>query len=261
MIGYCDQAQGSNRSFYAAYRSNGGGNAHFDFPTGGQHDWGNWAAQLGAMSGDLAARSPEHAGGLPANARYRGGVQQPVWFPPLVLAATLPAVALLVGGCTDAPDMTAGRRGPAHPSGPPDQNSGHGPWRPRTAADHAAPAAYLDGLAAAGVRRSTDLVALSIGSYICQGRAAGQPDQAVWDFVFPMVHGDLDDVDDHGATTGDSAPRCSTGCRPGTPRRPTSASPPNDSASRERWLVLLVIRHGPSKRTPTTGGGAIASSP
>ena len=35
-------------------RSNGGGNAHFDFPTGGQHDWGNWAAQLGAMSGDLA---------------------------------------------------------------------------------------------------------------------------------------------------------------------------------------------------------------
>ena len=54
MIGYCDQAQGSNRTFYAGYRSNGGGNAHFDFPTGGQHDWGTWAAQLGAMSGDLA---------------------------------------------------------------------------------------------------------------------------------------------------------------------------------------------------------------
>lgn len=54
MIGYCDQAQGTNRSFFASYRANGGGNAHFDFPTGGQHDWGNWAAQLGAMSGDLA---------------------------------------------------------------------------------------------------------------------------------------------------------------------------------------------------------------
>jgi len=137
-------------------------------------------------------------------------VQQPVWFPPLVLAATLPAVALLVGGCTDAPDMAAGAAppNPAHPSGPPDQNSGHAmaapPEQPRITPRQRA---YLDGLAAAGVRRSTDLVALSIGSYICQGRAAGQPDQAVWDFVFPMVHGDLDDVDDHGATAdeGDSS--------------------------------------------------------
>ena len=55
MIGYADQAQGSNRSFYAAYRSNGGGNAHFDFPTSGDHGWGSWAGQLGAMSGDLAS--------------------------------------------------------------------------------------------------------------------------------------------------------------------------------------------------------------
>ena len=55
MIGYCDQAQGSNRTFYSSYRSNGGSNGHFDFPTGGQHDWGSWSAQLGAMSGDLAA--------------------------------------------------------------------------------------------------------------------------------------------------------------------------------------------------------------
>ena len=55
MIGYADQAQGSNRSFYTAYRTNGGSNAHFDFPTGGDHGWGTWAAQLGAMSGDLAS--------------------------------------------------------------------------------------------------------------------------------------------------------------------------------------------------------------
>ena len=55
MIGYADQAQGSNRSFYAAYRSNGGGNGHFDFPTSGDHGWGSWAGQLGAMSGDLAS--------------------------------------------------------------------------------------------------------------------------------------------------------------------------------------------------------------
>ncbi len=55
MIGYADQAQGGNRSFYAAYRGNGGGNANFDFPVGGDHGWGSWAAQLAAMSGDLAS--------------------------------------------------------------------------------------------------------------------------------------------------------------------------------------------------------------
>jgi S-formylglutathione hydrolase FrmB len=55
MIGYCDQAQGSNRSFYQHYRSVGGGNAHFDFPASGNHDWGSWSAQLAAMSGELVA--------------------------------------------------------------------------------------------------------------------------------------------------------------------------------------------------------------
>jgi S-formylglutathione hydrolase FrmB len=55
MIGYCDQAQGSNRTFYTHYRSNGGHNGHFDFPVSGQHDWSSWGPQLAAMSGDLAA--------------------------------------------------------------------------------------------------------------------------------------------------------------------------------------------------------------
>lgn len=55
MIGYCDQAQGSNKSFYVHYRNVGGANAHFDFPTGGQHDWSSWGPQLAAMAGDLAA--------------------------------------------------------------------------------------------------------------------------------------------------------------------------------------------------------------
>jgi S-formylglutathione hydrolase FrmB len=55
MIGYCDQAQGSNRTFYQHYRGVGGHNGHFDIPTGGQHDWGTWAPQLAAMSGDLVA--------------------------------------------------------------------------------------------------------------------------------------------------------------------------------------------------------------
>jgi S-formylglutathione hydrolase FrmB len=55
MIGYCDLAQGSNRSFYTHYRTIFGENAHFDMPAGGQHDWGTWAPQLSALSSDLVA--------------------------------------------------------------------------------------------------------------------------------------------------------------------------------------------------------------
>jgi len=53
---------------------------------------------------------------------------------------------------------------------------------------------YLDALGAAGVRPSSELRALSIGSYICQARAAGQSDQAVWDYVAPMVRSDVSDA-------------------------------------------------------------------
>ncbi|GAB3230971.1 alpha/beta hydrolase-fold protein [Mycolicibacterium hippocampi] len=55
MIGYCDQAPGSNRAFYQHYRAVGGRNGHFDFPTGGQHNWATWGPQLGPLSSDLAA--------------------------------------------------------------------------------------------------------------------------------------------------------------------------------------------------------------
>jgi S-formylglutathione hydrolase FrmB len=55
MIGYCDQAQGSNRVFYQHYRQVSGHNGHFDFPAGGNHDWSTWGPQLGAMSGELVA--------------------------------------------------------------------------------------------------------------------------------------------------------------------------------------------------------------
>jgi S-formylglutathione hydrolase FrmB len=55
MIGYADQAQGTNRSFLVQYRSVGGRNGHFDFPVSGDHGWSSWAPQLAAMSGDLAA--------------------------------------------------------------------------------------------------------------------------------------------------------------------------------------------------------------
>jgi hypothetical protein len=53
---------------------------------------------------------------------------------------------------------------------------------------------YLDTLTAAGVKPSSELMALSIGSYVCQARAAKQNDQAVWDFVLPLVRSDVRDA-------------------------------------------------------------------
>jgi Protein of unknown function (DUF732) len=51
--------------------------------------------------------------------------------------------------------------------------------------------AYLDALTAGGVHPSSELLALSIGSYVCQARAAGQSPQAVWDYVHPLVSSDV----------------------------------------------------------------------
>lgn len=53
---------------------------------------------------------------------------------------------------------------------------------------------YLSALASAGIHSSNDLRALSIGSYVCQARAAGQSDQTVWDSVAPMVRSNVIDV-------------------------------------------------------------------
>jgi S-formylglutathione hydrolase FrmB len=55
MIGYPDIAQGTSRIFQSGYRTAGGHNGHFDFPTNGNDDWPTWAGQLGAMSGDLVS--------------------------------------------------------------------------------------------------------------------------------------------------------------------------------------------------------------
>ena len=54
--------------------------------------------------------------------------------------------------------------------------------------------AYLNALTAAGVKPSSDLLALSIGSYVCQARAAKQSEQSVWDSVVPMVRNDVRDA-------------------------------------------------------------------
>lgn len=56
-----------------------------------------------------------------------------------------------------------------------------------TAAQHD----YLAALASADIHPTNELRALSIGAYVCQARAAGQSDQAVWDSVAPMVRSDV----------------------------------------------------------------------
>lgn len=53
---------------------------------------------------------------------------------------------------------------------------------------------YLDALGTAGVHPSDEIIALTIGSYVCQARAAKQSDQAVWDFVLPLVRADVREV-------------------------------------------------------------------
>ena len=52
---------------------------------------------------------------------------------------------------------------------------------------------FLDALTEAGLTPSSELSALNIGSCVCQARAARQSDQEVWDFVLPMVRGDVRD--------------------------------------------------------------------
>ncbi|UUO02289.1 DUF732 domain-containing protein [Mycolicibacterium novocastrense] len=52
---------------------------------------------------------------------------------------------------------------------------------------------YLDALTTAGVTPSSDLLALRIGSYVCQARAARHDDQKVWDSIYPLVRGDAMD--------------------------------------------------------------------
>jgi S-formylglutathione hydrolase FrmB len=54
VLGFSDQATGSNLEFYQQYRTVGGHNGHFDIPAGGDNGWGSWSGQLAAMSGDIA---------------------------------------------------------------------------------------------------------------------------------------------------------------------------------------------------------------
>ncbi len=198
MINYCDQAQGSNRSFYQHYRAIGGGNAHFDFPTAGNHDWGSWSGQLAAMSGELVVDHP--VAGASLGGRYLGGVQHGSRTAIAGMSLLVASSAALLTGCSLSDDMMSGlgpevETAPAH-----GQSSAQlpGPAQPGPQSNALVVTprqrAYLDALRAAGVTPSSDLTALSIGSYVCQARAARQTDQAVWDFVAPLVRNDVSDT-------------------------------------------------------------------
>lgn len=136
-----------------------------------------------------------------------GTVQRLISGPPskpvaaLLAAGTLLPAALLLNACSSGSDLV---RTAALPS---DQTAGFGDTgagvdvaeAPDTASKTAplnltgAQRDYLQALAGAGIHPSSELRALSIGSYVCQAHAAGQGDEAVWDYVAPMVRSDVAD--------------------------------------------------------------------
>jgi Protein of unknown function (DUF732) len=110
----------------------------------------------------------------------------------VAFAAALPTGCSLGDDMMATLGMPATETSPAHGEGgaPPPGPSPHG-GESNALVVTAPQRSYLDALRAAGVKPSSDLIALSIGSYVCQSRAAKQSDQAVWDFVLPLVRSDV----------------------------------------------------------------------
>jgi hypothetical protein len=120
------------------------------------------------------------------------------------------ATAMLLSGCASGEDLMTSVAPPksnvpaaAGPTG----SDGTLPSAPDTSELAMTPQqrGYLEQLNIEGVRRSSDLMALSIGSYVCQARNAGQSDQGVWDFVFPLVRGEIHDMNPNTAVTAIAA--------------------------------------------------------
>jgi hypothetical protein len=117
--------------------------------------------------------------------------------------ATLTLIAAVLSGCSasdgmmssvtlpadDTATLASGIQDPASPLPGPDEGNGS-QTATKLIVTHQQ-RGYLDALAAGGVHLSSELQALSIGSYVCQARAAGQSPQAVWDYVHPLVASDV----------------------------------------------------------------------
>jgi len=132
-------------------------------------------------------------------ARSRAGLVLPA--ATLLMAALAVPAAGLLTACGTAADLVSTVSLPSeHTAGFGDHTDGVDvAASPDTAAKSAqleltdSQRGYLKALSGAGVHPSSELRALSIGSYVCQARAAGQSDQAVWDYVAPMVRSDVAD--------------------------------------------------------------------
>ncbi len=115
----------------------------------------------------------------------------------LTLAALLSACSapdsMMSDVALSASDTATDQSGPAASSlpAPPGANESMQPSKLMMTGQQRA---YLDALNAGGVHPSSDLLALSIGSYVCQARAAGQSPQAVWEYVHPLVSNDVENT-------------------------------------------------------------------
>jgi hypothetical protein len=115
-------------------------------------------------------------------------VQRSVRSATLVLAVS---ASSLLTGCGAGSDMMEPLALPTSKINDAHAQSGDLASAPASPAVNAQQRSYLDALAAAGITPSSDLQALTIGSYVCQARAAKQNDQAVWDLVLPLVRSDV----------------------------------------------------------------------
>ena len=125
----------------------------------------------------------------------------------LVVGVIGPAAWLLAGCSSSGADLMSTVALPSQQTAGTDQGIGLGvspDAGPQSSKLDLTPAqrGYLDALVADGVRPSSELRALSIGSYVCQARAAGQNDQAVRDFVAPMVRSDVADANASAPQSG-----------------------------------------------------------
>ena len=127
----------------------------------------------------------------------------------LVTALLSGLAAVLISGCSAGEDLMTSVAQPRANTGADAQNGSDAtlPSTPNTRDMAITPQQhdYLEALNGSGVRRSSDLMALSIGSYVCQARNAGQSDQGVWDFVFPLVRGEIHDMNPNTAVTAIAA--------------------------------------------------------
>ncbi len=123
-----------------------------------------------------------------------------------MLGLVAPAALLLSAACGDGADLVSTVALPSEQSSDFADGAGAAIAAPDTVPPGVAleltpgQRDYLDALAADGIRPSSDLQALSIGSYVCQARAAGHDENLVRDHIAPMVRSDV-------ASAQASAPR------------------------------------------------------